>query len=234
MNQNAKQEPPIPCAGCGAVPKLKRGEYLYGSMSHRRDCPLRVGRRGYSPKPTPSSTPADAPTGKIVVERYIVEESGEMRIEPGSAPTDATGEAGGGPTPETDAQAGFILDSNEEYPQGFQLCSTGSYVPADFARKLERAIATLRAERDAARAEVDRVFNGAKSNLDALRAECEGLRADKVRLDWLEAQSVLSLDWITPDGFSCGMNIDPNERLGAAPDLRTALDAASSATEGQG
>jgi hypothetical protein len=63
--------------------------------------------------------------------------------------------------------------------------------------------------------------------LEETRARIAELEADGRRLDWLEAQDILSLDWVTPAGTTCGMTVDPNERLGAAPTLRAAIDAAA-------
>ena len=52
-------------------------------------------------------------------------------------------------TPRTDAQAGWVLDSTPVHAQGFEQDPDGSYVPADFARKLERELmeVTQRANR---------------------------------------------------------------------------------------
>lgn len=70
-------------------------------------------------------------------------------------------------TPETDLEC-FIYE--------------GDYVPASFARKLER-------ERDELRAEVGRLKLACKkefASVDLLSNEVERLKADKARLDWLE------------------------------------------------
>ena len=47
-------------------------------------------------------------------------------------------------TPRTDSQAGWVLDSTPVHAQGFELDVNGSYVPANFARELERENARLR------------------------------------------------------------------------------------------
>lgn len=53
------------------------------------------------------------------------------------------------PTPRTDAASGFAIDANDEWAQSFEKDPTGAYVPADFARTLEREVTALRAQRDA-------------------------------------------------------------------------------------
>lgn len=50
------------------------------------------------------------------------------------------------PTPRTDAEAGDVLDANEEYSQDFKKSIDGSYVPSDFSRTLERELIAARAE----------------------------------------------------------------------------------------
>lgn len=46
-------------------------------------------------------------------------------------------------TPQTDAQAGWVLDSTPVHAQGFEKDPDGSYVAADFARQLERENARM-------------------------------------------------------------------------------------------
>lgn len=57
-------------------------------------------------------------------------------------------------TPRTDAESGYILDANEEYSQEFKKSRDGEYVPADFARQLERELADAKREIDELRRKV--------------------------------------------------------------------------------
>lgn len=47
-------------------------------------------------------------------------------------------------TPRTDGVCGVILDANEKWAQSFDRSVDGGYVPADFARGLERELAALK------------------------------------------------------------------------------------------
>ena len=62
------------------------------------------------------------------------------------------------PTPRTDAEAGTLIDADE-------------VVPAVFARKLERELTALTAERDQLRAEVERLTNQRDNLLKPMREQ---------------------------------------------------------------
>lgn len=87
------------------------------------------------------------------------------------------------------------------------------------------ATAQLRAEGEAVHARNERLEN----DFAAIAKQGE---ADKRRLDWLEKQDVLTLDWITPDGSAVNMMVDPCQRIQCEPSLRAAIDAAARAQTG--
>ncbi len=99
------------------------------------------------------------------------------------------------PTPETDAAAGNILDANEEWAQTFDQCESGTYVPADFARKLERERDELRETLEEWRChneawgtqphQVRKHIAAITKERDALRAENDKLISDSAMLDFI-------------------------------------------------
>ena len=70
--------------------------------------------------------------------------------------------------------------------------------------------------------------NDLESRCAALSAECEDLRADKARLDWLEAYAVRSQTEIVPKWFSLLEDV----AAGNQPSYRAAIDASKNAGKG--
>ena len=128
----------------------------------------------------------------------------------------------------------------------------------DFARDLERALASATRAKEQAERERDahahdcsdlRLRNAqlqeamqtshrisdetlarAGADLAAARDQVEALRKDEGRLTWMESQDVLTLDWISPDGTAINLMSDPCERIQCEPNLRSAIDAAMERT----